>query len=344
MKEINYLKKSHKIYLVAPSFGCTTEPYKTRLDAAITNLQEEGYDVIEGHNIYLNKGHVRSNSAKNCAKEFNEAYLNSNDGDAIISVGGGETMCEILPYINFKKIKQAPHRFFMGFSDNTCLTYTLTTLCEVKTIYGPCAGSFAFKPFEYSTKDALDLLTNKVNKTKGYPVWERYKDYEAITNNPLLSSNFSEDKIIKLYPKDSSFNLTGRLLGGCLDILIMLCGTKYDETSKYLEKYKEDGFIWFLESCDLNSLMIERGLFQLKEAGWFKYCKGFIFGRPLHFKEKILGVDHYSAIKTILKELKLPIAFDVDLGHFDPSMPVITGAKANVVIEKGNIFIKYLKE
>ena len=35
MKKINYLKENGKISLVAPSFGCTTEPYKTRLWVAI---------------------------------------------------------------------------------------------------------------------------------------------------------------------------------------------------------------------------------------------------------------------------------------------------------------------
>ena len=44
-----------------------------------------------------------------------DSYLG--DSNAIISVGGGEVMNEILPYINFNKLKKAPHKFFMGFSD-----------------------------------------------------------------------------------------------------------------------------------------------------------------------------------------------------------------------------------
>ena len=55
-----------------------------------------------------------------------DAY--ESDSSAIISVGGGEIMCEILPYIDFDKIAKLPHKFFMGFSDNTNLTYTLATI------------------------------------------------------------------------------------------------------------------------------------------------------------------------------------------------------------------------
>ena len=43
MKEIKYLKKGDTISLVAPSFGCTTEPYLTRLDVAISNLKDDGF-------------------------------------------------------------------------------------------------------------------------------------------------------------------------------------------------------------------------------------------------------------------------------------------------------------
>ena len=129
MKEINYLKKGDKISLVAPSFGCTFEPYLTRLQIAIQNFKDDGFVIEEGENIYLANHPVRSNTARKCAKEFMKAY--EGDSKAIISVGGGEIMCEILPYIDFKKISKLPHKFFMGFSDNTNLTYTSAMVAKV---------------------------------------------------------------------------------------------------------------------------------------------------------------------------------------------------------------------
>lgn len=334
MKDINYLKPKGKISLVAPSFGCTTEPYKTRLEIAIKNLKKDGFTIIEGQNIFLSKAKARSNSPKECGKEFNKAYL-EDDSSAVISVGGGELMDEILPYIDFDSIKKAPHKFFMGFSDNTNLTFTLATICEVPTIYGPCAPSYAYKPYVYSTKDGLDLLMGKKITVEGYPVWERYpsKDDE----NPLVESNFTEKKELKLLPNKET-EIKGRLIGGCLDCLVGLCGTRFDNVKNYIEKYKDDGFIWFLEACDLSPISIQRALFQLGQAGWFKYVKGFVFGRPLCYKQRVFGINHYNAIKTGTKGYKVPVIMDADLGHFNPSMPIVTGVVATVKADLDNHF------
>lgn len=76
MKPINYLKENGTIALVAPSFGCAADPYKTRLETAIKNFEDDGFRLIQGENIVLSRHKVRSNSARKCAKEFMENYLN----------------------------------------------------------------------------------------------------------------------------------------------------------------------------------------------------------------------------------------------------------------------------
>ena len=84
---------------MAPSFGCTTTPYKERLKAAIKNLKNEGFKVKEGKNIFLDKGIVSSNTPKERGKEIMEAF--ESKADAVISVGGGELMIEMLEYVDF---------------------------------------------------------------------------------------------------------------------------------------------------------------------------------------------------------------------------------------------------
>lgn len=336
MKPINYLKENGTIALVAPSFGCAADPYKTRLETAIKNFEDDGFRLIQGENIVLSRHKVRSNSARKCAKEFMENYLNP-EVDAVISVGGGELMCEILPYIDFDKILSAPHKFFMGFSDNTNLTYTLATISEVATIYGPCFPAYCLKPYRYHLADALNLLLGKTRETRGYPYWERYG---KSSDNPLEEKNYSEKKVLRIYP-NRPVEVTGRLLGGCLDCLVTLCGTRFDRTAEYLEKYRDDGFIWFLEACDLSPVGIQRALFQLKQAKWFKYCRAFIIGRPLCYRQRVFGITHYRAIKEALGNLHLPIIMDADLGHFAPSMPIVTGALGKLKAFDNEISIEY---
>jgi muramoyltetrapeptide carboxypeptidase len=338
MKDIKLLKKNGKISLVAPSFGCTTEPYETRLKEAIKFFKKEGYQVEEGENIFLDKGVMSSNTPKKRAEEFNKAYLES-DSDIIISVGGGELMNEMLPYINFKKLKKAPGKLFVGFSDNTNLTFTLTTICEVPSLYGCNAPSFCYQPLEYSSLDGYRLIKGEINKTIGYPKWQKTKP--EVEPEPCDLPICDETKIIKTYPKGEHFEMEGMLLGGNLDILSNLVGTKYDKVKKFINKYKDVGFIWYLEACDLNVLSIRRALFQLREAGWFKYTKGFLIGRPLCFGQKIGGVNQYNACKSVLKKFHVPVLMDVDLGHFYPSMPIFNGKIAKVIYKDKNIEIEY---
>ena len=158
----NYLKDKDTIYLVAPSFGCTTKPYNTRLKKAIKNLNDLEYNVIEGKNIWLNEGIVSSNTKEERAKEIMDAF--KSPASIVWYVGGGELMCEILPLIDFDVIKENP-KWFVGFSDNTNLCYTITTKLDIETIYGVNAPSLYH--LDYDSKDTIDLLKGK-SIIKGY--------------------------------------------------------------------------------------------------------------------------------------------------------------------------------
>ena len=73
-----------------------------------------------------------------------------------------------------------------------------------------------------------------------------------------------------------------------------LKGTEFDKTVEFVEKYKEDGIIWFLEACELNVFSIRRAVWQLDHAGWFKYTKGFLIGRPMLFDQPMMGLGSVS--------------------------------------------------
>ena len=139
MKYPVFLNKKDKIALVAPSFGCTFDPYLTRLNASIENLEQE-FVIEKGPNIYKAEVIGRSNTKEKCAEEINNYFIDPSV-KSLMSVGGGELMVEIIPHIDFEMIKQNP-KWFMGYSDNTCLTYLLPTICDVASIYGPNAPSF----------------------------------------------------------------------------------------------------------------------------------------------------------------------------------------------------------
>ena len=82
-------------------------------------------------------------------------------------------MCEILDYVDWNAIAQAEPKWYMGYSDNTNMTYLLATLCDTASIYGPCAAAFGMEPWHQSLTDAYELLRGKKQTVCGYELWEK---------------------------------------------------------------------------------------------------------------------------------------------------------------------------
>ena len=343
MRYPDYLKEEGVIGLVAPSFGCTFEPYKSCLDAAIKRFNGMGYKIVEGPNCRKDDGIGISSTPENCGRELTEYYC-SGDNDVLISCGGGELMCETLDYVDFEAVKKADPKWYMGYSDNTNFTFLLNTICDTASIYGPCAGAFGMHELHPALEDAIKAFTGKLNKVSGYDKFEleSLKDEE----HPYAAYNLTETKELRLFMGESEMNrlpaFSGRLTGGCLDCLANLVGTKYDNVEAFNEKYKDEGIVWFLEACDLNVMSIRRALWNLDRAGWFKYAKGFIIGRPLAaWKQEMMGLDQYNAVTGILGKYNVPIVMDADVGHLPPAMPIISGAKADVSCDGSNVTLLY---
>lgn len=327
-----FLQENGTIGFVAPSFGCATEPYKSGFLNAQKRWKEQGFHLQLGPNCYVEEGVGISNTPKKCGEELTACYCDKNN-DCLISCGGGELMCEILDYVDFEQIRQADPKWYLGYSDNTNFTFLLTTLCDVASVYGPCASSFGMEPLHPSLNDAMQLLQGKKLTMQGYDKWEResLKDEE----HPFAPYNLTETSVIKYYLPDGQakgISFSGRLLGGCMDCLVNFLGTKYDKVTEFIERYKGDGIVWFLEACDLNLMGIRRAMWQMEHAGWFKYCKGFLIGRPrLGMGAEEFGIDSYQAVCEMLYSYHVPVLMDLDIGHLPPSMPLICGSMANVV-------------
>lgn len=245
-------------------------------------------------------------------------------------------MCEILPFVNFEKLAELEPKWFMGYSDNTNLTYTLATLADTASVYGPCASAFGMEPWHESVEDAFGVLTGKVQAVSGYGMWEKeqLKDEE----HPLAPYNLTERLEIRRFLGQrevqgdrETLRFSGRLIGGCMDCLINLLGTRFDGTKAFLEKYGGDGIIWFLESCDLNVFGIRRAMWQMEEAGWFQHVKGFLIGRPAN-GEPMMNLDACGAVLEVAGRKNVPVIMDVDLGHRPPMMPLVVGSMADVTV------------
>ncbi len=330
MRYPKFLQENGTIGFVAPSFGCNIEPYRTAFLSAQEKLSGKGHRLVLGPNCYEGKGIGISNTPALCAKELTDAYC-SRESDLLLSCAGGELMCEILDDVDWEKIKNAPPKWYMGYSDNTNFTFLLATLCDVASVYGPNAPAFGMEPWHPAIADAYELLRGRKLTMEGYDCWEKesLKDEE----NPCMPYHATQPRELRFFPEAGNageIRMEGRLLGGCMDCLVNLLGTQYDRVGDFIQRYREDGILWFLEACDLNVMAIRRAVWQMQHAGWFRQVKGFLIGRPLQYGQVLMGLDQYHAVYDLLQEYRVPVVMDVDLGHLPPMMPLICGAKAVV--------------
>lgn len=404
MRYPQFLKNGGVIGFVAPSFGCNMDPHKSKFDHARELFKERGYGEKLGPNCYLGEGIGISSTPEKCAEELMEAYLDP-ESDILIACAGGELMCEVISRMDFRTIREARPKWYLGYSDNTNMIFLLATLCDVAAVYGPNGASFGLEPWHTSMEDTLGILKGSLKEVHGYEKWER--EGLAGEENPLAPWNLQEERVLRLWVPwersaeanaetagsfdafesggagdvsqsvkrevyslaegggrnfesdreediresgrliedarrfHGSLRMRGRMIGGCMDCLVNLTGTRFDKVWEFQERYAEDGFLWFLESCDLNVFAIRRAMWQMEEAGWFRYVKGFLIGRPLCYGQEMMGLDAYEAVLAVARKYRVPVVMDADLGHLPPAMPIVSGSIGTVEVIGNDIRIEY---
>lgn len=333
-----FLKPNGRIGLAAPSFGCTTEPYRSLLESACRQFSAAGYHCVSGPNCFADSGIGKSNTPEACGAELNDFFLNDRS-DILLSCGGGETMCEDLSHVDFPGIAAAKPKWFMGYSDNTNLTFTLPTLCDTAAIYGPNVSDFGQNPRHEAVNDAWKLLCGETLTVHSYPLWERSSDESADLYAPYQAAEPCSLRLAGSSSEEVQFS--GRLLGGCMDILNILCGTQFDRVREFNARYADDGVIWFLEACELRPMGIRRALWQLEQAGWFENARGFLIGRPMFYDAEEFGQTQADAVLSALGHHAVPIVLDADIGHLPPMMPLVCGAMADVRVKSGSLTLKH---
>lgn len=340
MRYPKFLNKDGKIGVCAPSFGSVIEPYVSRLENAIKKFDELGHKVVLTDGV-RKQYKASSDSGANRAKEFVDLYLND-DVDVIISEAGGEVEYEILKYLDFDKLKMAEPKWFQGYSDNTILVFLLTTILDVASIYGVNFPEYGMNKWYKNVEDSYNILKGDLLSVSHLPGYE-VESSKKMEGHYLDSYNITETSDVICLSGEDNVEVKGRVLVGCLDVLANLVGTEYDKVKEFNNKYKDDGIIFFLESCELNVLAQQRALHQLKSAGWFNNAKAIVIGRPM-VKETLFDVDYKEANYKELEELGIPVLIDLSFGHISPNFSIISGSLATVKYHQGKCDIDYTLE
>ncbi len=327
-----FLEKGTVIGVPAPSSGAYTQLNVNRFNNAKLKLEEMGYKCILSENIEKNIK-ARSSTAIKRAQEINKMF-ESKEINFIMCACGGEFLVEILPYVDFNKIVKNP-KFVQGFSDPTGLLFPITTKYDIATIYGNNFGEYGAEKYYRNITENLEILKGNILPQKNY---EFYEDERTEMITGLEGDNLTHKVEWKvLNAKD--VHIKGRIIGGCIDIILELAGTKYDGTSNFVNKYKDDGIIWYFDNCELSKEELIRTLWKFNELEYFKYTKGIVFGRN-GIEISCLDYSMEEALKdSAIYKLQVPIIYDADFSHKSPCLTIINGAIVNIDCEGGNGYV-----
>lgn len=330
-----FLKDEDVISLTAPSEGCSNEGIDLNaFENGIKEFKKRGITIKETPDCRkTNLG--RSDSAKERAKEFEDCFKDK-ETNAVLCYSGGEFLVEMLSYTNFDIVKENP-KWFLGFSDPTSLLFYMTTTLDIATLYGNNFRKYQMTPWHESLENSLKILKGNIIEQRSFDKYENESKEHITGMEPFNLDTKVEWKNIT---GEEKINLNGRLIGGCLDVLASIVGTRFDNVKTFIEKYKDDGIVWYFDNCDFTNEQVVRVLWQLKEADWFKYTKGFIFGRSAN-DVSCYDVSFKDSVLASLECLNVPIIIDTDISHKRPAMTFINGAIINAQCKDGKGIVNF---
>lgn len=329
-----FIKENATIGVPSPSAGADSLEKQNKIINAKKNLEQRGYNIILSNNILkCEKG--RSANAKERANEINNMIINK-DIDMLLCATGGDFLIEILPYIDFQLLKDNP-KLIAGFSDPTGLIYPITTKYDIATIYGHNLSPLGMEKYHQSEYDFLEIIKGNLITQQSYQLYESTYQ-EKITG--LEYYNLTE-KVLWKTLDNQDVTIKGRIIGGCLDIISTIAGTKYDGINEFNQKYQNDGIIWYFDNCELTMEETIRVLWKLNELNYFKYTKGIIFGR-FGNETTSYNYDTKTCLQdSILSTLNIPIIYDADISHKAPCMTIINGSITTINLKNNQRTISF---
>lgn len=320
-----FLKANDTIGICALSAGCGDKI--AEFEDSLAVLKKEGYKVKESPSVRSVKKVAAG--ARKRSQELDEMILDK-DVDVIMLAAGGDLQIETMPHINFEHIKENP-KWLCGLSDPTNLLYPVTTGLDIATIYGFNGGGYNSEYHKEQINNLKYIKGDLIKQTS-------YKKYTSFLD--LIKGNDIQ-KDVKWLGSKEEMNLKGRCIGGCIDAIAKLVGTKYDHTNEFIERYKDDGIIWYFDNFALSAYNMYLTLLQFKYAGYFKHCKGVLIGRTAFESNQDSDVinSYAQAYKKALKGI--PYIYEMDIGHTKPRMTMINGALIDVKYKDNKGSIKF---
>ena len=320
-----FLRENDLIGVTAPSAGLD-EGHLVGYLKSLEHFHARGWQVCETPNV--RRPELPSSSGTQRAREL-KGLAEDPRVKMIWCAAGGDFLVEMLPETDFAALAAHP-KWVQGYSDPTGLLFPLTTKWDVATIYGLNAGGFDMAPLHPALENSLDLLAGKV------PVQYSFQRYQPVDGAPRPDGGYDLSRPVYWRAPNGDFRAEGRLLGGCLDVIDILRGTDFIDVPGFVKRYEEDGVLWYFDVFAMTAEQVFYSLWSMKQAGWFRTAKAFLFGRVMFPGSMMLTYE--QAIRRALGDV--PFVLDADIGHVKPCFTLINGALGRIAVEQGKAVLE----
>jgi muramoyltetrapeptide carboxypeptidase LdcA involved in peptidoglycan recycling len=326
------LRPGDSVGVTAPSSGLSAD-LRARLDIAVRTIEERGLRVVLGDCLF-GGDHVSASAARR-ARELT-AMLVDPGIRAVVPPWGGETAIDLLPLLDWEAISAAEPTWLVGFSDISTLTTPLTLLTGVATVHGQNLMDTPYRVPD-GLLSWLDVVTAEPGATLTQHSPGRYrKGFVDYRHHPEVSEYVLGEPggWFRLDGGSEPVDVTGRLIGGCIETVRHLAGTRYGDVASFRRDYAPEGLIVYLEACEDSAFSICRSLHGLRLAGFFEGANAVLIGRTRAPDTPTLS--QHGAVLDALGDLGVPVLADVECGHVAPYMPLVNGALARIVHGTGD--------
>ncbi len=295
------MKAGDTIGIFSPASPGITEDF----DASVVKLRSMGFKVREGR-YARSVDHYFAGSDIQRAEDFN-SFIGDEAISALLTSRGGYGCSRILPLIDYKAVRAHP-KIIAGGSDLTALLWAIHQKTGLVTFFAPMALQIGRDIDQYSLEFMIQSLTGQFTGLVKLPAG--YNPY-------ALRKGETE----------------GRLIGGCLSLVVSLLGTEYFGDI--------DGRILFLEEVGEQPFRIDRMLTHLRNAGVFRRISGLILG---DFQNCWPGdgdsLELPEIIEQVLADTNIPVMAGLPFGHGDVKLTLPLGIDAYMDAEAGILEFK----
>ncbi len=323
------LRPGSKIGIVAPS-SPVPAALAPRLELVKTTLRAHGWTPLESDCL---RGEQTA-SWETRLRAWMEALL-SDEIDAVMPPWGGDLAIEVVARMDFARLREARPKWILGYSDISTLLVPMLLELGWASAHGPNLMDLVpmqRDPISLGCLPALSTSEPFTQRSSSH-YQTAFVDWKRQPGAP-----FQLDQPSYVQTLDGrALRVEGRLIGGCLDTISSLAGSRFGDVPRFVKEHADEGVILFLENCELSPGQATRALVQLRLAGWFDDVRAVVLGRSQAPGAR--GDGYVRAMRPIFDDLHVPVVLDADIGHVPPQWTMIEGALATLEVDDGRATI-----